>query len=88
MAIMVPSHLGKKVSKKVVNLGIGKLIRVRNDKVGNDILPPTGKKYIYVFCIKSTSILGNGTVFYFFYLEKFGFNIFPDLKSEQLRKNI
>jgi len=45
-------------------------------------LPPTGKSTLRFFCIKSTSILGNGTVFYF-YLEKFGFDIFPDLKSKQ-----
>jgi len=32
----------------------------------------------------SNSILGNGNVIYF-YLRKFGFNIFPDLKSKKIK---
>ncbi len=41
------------------------------------------KVHLGFYCIKSTSILGNGSVFYF-YLGKFGFNILQIWKVKKL----
>jgi len=49
-------------------------------------LPPSGKKvHLCFFALRALQFWEMTLFFFYFYLGKIGFNIFPDLKSKQIK---
>jgi len=50
-----------------------------------DMLPPTGKSTLKLFFAFIALQFWEMALLFYFYIGKFGFNIFPDLKSKQIK---